>query len=332
MTRSFFAVILIFFLGSCAPLAPAEPSPTVTSPIPTETATLQPTETLPSPTSTDVPPTATPTTSPTSTDSPPTQTLLPTSIATHEIRDLRLTIIYDNTAYDDRLTPEWGFSILVEYGEHTVLFDTGGSRTFMDNLHILDLDPKSVEVVVLSHDHGDHIGGLLPFLEEAGQPPVYVPKQFSWSFKRTVSDRTEVIEVDAPMEIFPGIYSTGQVYGGRVHEQGLAIDLGDEIVVITGCAHPGVVQMTRQGCSAVQRSTGVDDKPIALVIGGFHMMDASQGQVEAVIADLRELGVTQVSPTHCTGEETIAMFADLLGDDYVPGGAGQVIIIPGDDG
>jgi TolB protein len=249
--------------------------------------------------------------------------------STADVNDLRLTIIYDNTAFDERLTPEWGFGILVKYGEHTILFDTGGSDTFMENMHILDINPRSIEAVVLSHEHGDHTGGLLGFLDEAEQPVVYVPKDFSWGFKRMVSARTELVEVTSAMEIFPDIYSTGQIFGGGIYEQGLAIDLGEEIVVITGCAHPGVVRMTRAGISAVQPGTDTAYKPVALVIGGFHLMNASRDEVEGIIENLSELGVKQVSPTHCTGDETIAVFSEILGNDYVPGGAGQIIEITG---
>jgi 7,8-dihydropterin-6-yl-methyl-4-(beta-D-ribofuranosyl)aminobenzene 5'-phosphate synthase len=246
-------------------------------------------------------------------------------------KDLRLTIIYDNTAFDNRLTPEWGFAVLVEFGDHTVLFDTGGSSTFMDNMHLLGIDPKIVGAVVLSHEHGDHTGGLHSFLSEADQPVVYLLEGFSRSFKRVVSARTEVVEVSSSMEIFPGIFTTGQIYGGGVYEQGLAIDLGNEIVVITGCAHPGVVRMTRRGRSAVQPGTNVEYKPIALVIGGFHLMGSSRNQVEAIIEDLRELGVKQVSPTHCTGDDVIEIFAQILGGDYIMGGAGRIITISAEE-
>jgi 7,8-dihydropterin-6-yl-methyl-4-(beta-D-ribofuranosyl)aminobenzene 5'-phosphate synthase len=86
--------------------------------------------------------------------------------------------------------------------------------------------------------------------------------------------------------------------------------------------------MTRRGRSAVQPGSGPDYKPVALVIGGFHMMGASRNQVESTIEELRELGVKQISPTHCTGDDVIAIFAELLGEDYIQVGAGKVITLP----
>ena len=74
---------------------------------------------------------------------------------------MKLTIVYDNNAFDPRLKTAWGFSALVEYDGHTLLFDTGGDApTLLENMDILEIDPAQIEKVVISHDHGDHTGGL----------------------------------------------------------------------------------------------------------------------------------------------------------------------------
>jgi 7,8-dihydropterin-6-yl-methyl-4-(beta-D-ribofuranosyl)aminobenzene 5'-phosphate synthase len=243
-------------------------------------------------------------------------------------KELRLTIIYDNTTVDERLTPEWGFGVLLEYGGHRILFDTGGSNIFLENMLTLGIDPMSIDAVILSHEHLDHIGGLHGFLSAANRPVVYLLERFARNVKNAIRSRTDVVEVSGSMEIVPGVYTTGQVSGGGLYEQALAIDLGEEIVVITGCAHPGVVTMTRRGRSAVPPGIDGEPKPVLLVVGGFHLMGESRNRVEAIIEDLRELGVMRVSPTHCTGEEAIAIFAEILGDDYLLGGAGTVIQLP----
>jgi len=132
-----------------------------------------------------------------------------------------------------------------------------------------------------------------------------------------VRARTDLVEVSDPLEILPGVHSTGQL-SGRVIEQGLIVETSEGIVVITGCAHPGVVKMVR-------RAKEVVEDEVALVIGGFHLGESSQSQIRRIIAYFRELGVKQVCPVHCTGERAIAMFADDYGDDYVEGGVGRVI-------
>jgi 7,8-dihydropterin-6-yl-methyl-4-(beta-D-ribofuranosyl)aminobenzene 5'-phosphate synthase len=244
------------------------------------------------------------------------------------IDDLRITIIYDNYLQDERLPSEWGFAALVEYQDYVLLFDTGGTDTLMENMHVLDIDPRRIQAVVLSHAHGDHIGGLYSFLAEANQPPVYLLPSFPNDFKDNVADLTEVIEVSDPTEIFPNIFSTGQV-SGEVKEQGLAIRTNQGTVIITGCAHPGITRMVRRGRSAVQPGSDVDYDPIALVIGGFHLISSSPGQIEGIIADLESLNVQQISPTHCTGDAAIAMFEEAFNEGFIAGGAGKVITLGG---
>jgi 7,8-dihydropterin-6-yl-methyl-4-(beta-D-ribofuranosyl)aminobenzene 5'-phosphate synthase len=72
----------------------------------------------------------------------------------------------------------------------------------------------------------------------------------------------------------------------------------------------------------------VQDAPVALVVGGFHLGGASRAQIERVIADLLSLNVQQVCPTHCTGDVAIAMFAEAFGEGFIPGGAGKIITLP----
>ncbi|MEA3439960.1 MAG: MBL fold metallo-hydrolase [Chloroflexota bacterium] len=247
---------------------------------------------------------------------------------TAELPNLRITIIYDNYLYDERLTQGWGFSALVEYGDHVLLFDTGGSgETLLNNMELLGIEPKMIETVVISHEHGDHTGGLISLLEVTNRPTVYMLASSSAALKNRVASFTDVIEVTESIEIIPGIYSTGKVIS-TPPEQGLAIQTESGIVIITGCAHPGISRMVHRGRSAVQPGSEVVYGPVALVIGGYHMAHASSDQVERVIADLRSLGVVKVCPTHCTGDTAIAMFAEAFGDDYIQGGAGQVINIP----
>jgi 7,8-dihydropterin-6-yl-methyl-4-(beta-D-ribofuranosyl)aminobenzene 5'-phosphate synthase len=74
---------------------------------------------------------------------------------------LTITIVYDNNEYDERLKTAWGFSCLVERGELSLLFDTGGDApTLLSNMEVLELDPRDIDTVVLSHIHSDHVGGL----------------------------------------------------------------------------------------------------------------------------------------------------------------------------
>ncbi|MFL7793408.1 MAG: MBL fold metallo-hydrolase [Anaerolineae bacterium] len=232
------------------------------------------------------------------------------------------TILYDNNAYDPALQTDWGFACMVETAKATVLFDTGGNGTIlMDNMAALGFDPHAIDAVVLSHAHGDHTGGLAKLLDTGARPVVYVPAAFPASFKTDVRARTDLVEVTDSIEILPGIYTSGEVGSGIV-EQALVVETGEGVVVITGCAHPGVVQMVR-------RSKEAAGGEVALVMGGFHLGSASRNRIETIIADLRDLGVQRVAPCHCTGDVARQMFADAFGADCTLAGVGQVFVVEG---
>jgi len=250
----------------------------------------------------------------------PTATSTPAPTPTEEASTVTLTVVYDNNPYDPALQTGWGFACWVEAPQGVVLFDTGGDGpTLLGNLARLGLDPASVDVVVLSHIHGDHTGGLGGLLDAGARPTVYVPSAFPGAFKEAVRARTALVEVTGPMEILPGIYTTGPV-GSSIVEQALAVETGEGLVVVTGCAHPGVAEMVRRA----KEATG---EGVALVMGGFHLGGASRSQVGAVIDDLRSLGVRRVAPCHCTGDLARRMFAETFGADFFPAGVGWTIAL-----
>jgi 7,8-dihydropterin-6-yl-methyl-4-(beta-D-ribofuranosyl)aminobenzene 5'-phosphate synthase len=230
---------------------------------------------------------------------------------------MKIIIIYDNKTLEPNLTSGWGFSCLV--GDD-LLFDTGGDgRTLLSNMTKMGIDPAGIRTVVLSHAHGDHTGGLGALLGTGVRPTVYVPRSFPARFKADVRSLTTLVEVHGPVEIRPGIHTTGEVGRGLV-EQALAVETGDGLVVVTGCAHPGVVEMARRARESVGGK-------VYLVMGGFHLGGTSQRRVKAIIADFRQLGVQRVAPCHCTGDRAIGTFAEEYGGDFVEAGVGLVLDI-----
>lgn len=226
-----------------------------------------------------------------------------------------LTIVYDNNAYDTRLRTEWGFACWVQYGDTVLLFDTGGDGSILlDNLQALGLDPQEIDVVVLSHIHGDHTGGMESLLATGVRPDVYVPSTFPTQYKNELRESVTVHEVSGSQEILPGIYSTGKM-GLNIPEQGLVLETSCGLVVVTGCAHPGIVDM-------VSRAKEVGQGDLYLVVGGFHLGDTSPAAVRQICGAFRELGVQTVAPSHCTGEEATGIFASEFGDDYLSAGVG----------
>lgn len=235
---------------------------------------------------------------------------------------LLITIVYDNFSVDDQLTSAWGFSALVEYRQHTLLFDTGGDGTvLMENLRLLGIDPRRIEAVVLSHPHSDHTGGLNSLLDYGVRPVVYIPSSFPESFIKQVSDQTEVIEVSPGQMITEGVFTTGAM-GQDIVEQALVIQAEEGLVIITGCAHPGIV-------SIVEKVQYLFSEPIDLVMGGFHLRGASQEDIDFIVSEFQRLKVGRVAPSHCTGEKAIASFVSQYGDNCLQAGVGKVIRING---
>jgi len=235
--------------------------------------------------------------------------------------DFKLTIVFDNTTTNPQSTEGWGFAAVVDYGDHRLLFDTGASGSvLLDNLRLVDVDPATIEAVILSHQHDDHTGGLMALLNTGIRPTVYAPASFTDSFKRSVRERTELVEVSDALEILPGVHTTRPI--GSTVEEALVVETGDGAVVITGCAHPGLVEIVRE-------AQAVTSSPIAMVIGGFHLGSASESQVLSIIAELRQLGVQKVMPCHCTGDAAMALFRSEYGEDFVEGGVGRVVAMSG---
>ncbi len=311
------ALLLVGLVGACR----AGASRPVT-PVPTAEERETPTDTTTPPaTATSRPPTpVTETAVPRLTETPrPTQVSMPSPTRVKEVTPVTFTIVYDNNRYADieteALRTSWGFACWITTEETTVLFDTGGDGvTLLQNLQEMDLDPLAVDAVVLSHAHGDHTGGLSALLGTGSRPTVYVPASFSSTFKEGVRAQTDLVEVTAPMTVAPGIHTTGEVGTGLI-EQALAVETDEGLVVVTGCAHPGVDTMVRRAHEHL-------DGQIALVMGGFHLGGASRRRVEGIVADFQDLGVQGVAPCHCTGDAARRQFKDAFGEDCVLAGVG----------
>lgn len=171
---------------------------------------------------------------------------------------MELKVLYDNEAKDG-FKRGWGFSCLVG---NWLLFDTGSDvNTLLFNMHKFGMDPKSIKKVVLSNEHGDHVGGIqiLGILDEV---EVFVPRSFSGQFKKRLASypNADLTEVDGAGEISNGFFTTGEL-GSSIKEQSLIVETNDVLTVITGCSHPGLEKVL-EAASKFGNIYGV--------AGGFH--------------------------------------------------------------
>ena len=240
--------------------------------------------------------------------------------------EIVFTVLYDNVATREGLKPAHGFSCLIDHPHGTILFDTGGdTQILLENMAALGKDPAAVDTIVISHPHWDHAGGLFGFLHAVNTSPRVVlplekPENGEFIGHTELLGGKVVLAVE-PTEIAPGIRTTGRLDAPTGEkdrrEHGLVFDTAEGPVVLTGCAHPGIENITQR---AVELCPG---EP-ALVMGGFHLRDAKDPEVAGVIGTLRKLGVRRLGTSHCTGRQVTA-FRNEWGGEFVEFGAGSVV-------
>jgi len=239
-----------------------------------------------------------------------------------EAPSLRLTVIFNNVPFDTGLRTSWGFSCLIEGIEQTILFDTGGEGSILlGNMKRMNIDPMAVDMVFLSHIHADHTGGLEALLKQNPHVTVWLPECFPDSFKEAIkSYGANVKSVRKPTRLLNGVHSSGEL-GDSIKEQALILETSNGLVIITGCAHPGIVNVVRKAKELFKAE-------VYLVMGGFHLAGMGNARIREIIRMLKEIGVKKVAPSHCTGENAITFFREAWGDNFLEGGVGAIIELP----
>lgn len=251
-----------------------------------------------------------------------------------------VTTLVENSVNLRGLLAEHGLAFHIQAGRRSLLFDTGQSGLLVENARKLQVPLEQVEAIALSHGHNDHTGGIdaacktAPkarlFLHPAALSPKFVrnpdgtsrPIGMNRASARILQRREKaVVWTTKPTEVLGGIFVTGEIprqtafedTGGRffldapctrpdplVDDQALFFDTPDGLVVLSGCAHAGIVNTLRYIRSIT------DHRPIAAVLGGMHLLAASPERIERTIEALRRWEVKQLAPAHCTGMPALA--------------------------
>ncbi|MFP3859780.1 MAG: MBL fold metallo-hydrolase [Bacteroidales bacterium] len=233
-----------------------------------------------------------------------------------QVKEIIIISVYDNYKVKPGLKTAWGFASLIKTPEEQILFDTGGNADILlSNMKKLKIDPESIDKVFISHKHGDHVGGLKGFLEQNNNVTVYIPGSFPNSIKKIIIKQgADYTKISGPQKIAESVYSTGELTG-PLTEQSLIIKTRKGIVVITGCAHPGIVRIVGKAKEIMN-----SDK-IFLVSGGFHRPNLS------TVRKFRKMKVQKAAPSHCTGDKVRKAFKEEYGEDFIEYGVGKQIII-----
>lgn len=210
---------------------------------------------------------------------------------------IKIQIIYDNTSTKDALQADWGFAALIQAYDKTMLYDSGGNgKILLNNMRQLNIDPKDISDVFISHCHFDHIGGLSHFLNENSAVTLHAPTSF-----RGVRYANDVIYYDKPQQIFKHFYTSGEL---ESIEQSLAIETDKGLLVIVGCSHP-LMNKIFGALSPFGKIYGI--------IGGLHGFNDF-----GLFKDLQ-----LICPTHCTQHKK--EIKQIYSEQYIEGGAGKVI-------
>lgn len=235
---------------------------------------------------------------------------------------VKITVVYDNNPMIENLLTDWGFSCLIEVENTRILFDTGNTGDIlMSNMEKLGIDPQSIDIVFLSHFHHDHTGGLDEFLKINSDVKIYYPKSFPlqivYKIKYFVA---ESFPVSSSVEISHNIFSLGEMEG-EIPEQSLVIRSTKGLIVISGCAHPGIINILEKAKSVFQGEN------IYLALGGFHLYRSNEQKIENIIRNFSDMGIISVAPLHCTGNMARRLFQKVFNINYIEMGVGKIIKI-----
>ena len=230
---------------------------------------------------------------------------------------MNITVLFDNYPYKEGLETGWGFSCLIKGLEKTILFDTGADgKVLLSNMGKLEIEPKSIDTIFLSHEHWDHTGGLITLLNKHSDYSIYLPKSFSTGFKSSVRGYgAKMVDVGESVAVCKDAYSIGEM-GVSLKEQSLILKTAHGLIGITGCAHPGIVNILR-------KIKQIFTEEIYLIMGGFHLGGYSDGDLKEIVKEFKAMGVMKTAPSHCSGNRCLKLFKEEYGDNFVELGVGR---------
>ncbi|MFA6079223.1 MAG: MBL fold metallo-hydrolase [Candidatus Omnitrophota bacterium] len=236
---------------------------------------------------------------------------------------MRLTVLAEGSTKWQRFVKHWGLSILIG---KDIIFDTFGKPNYaLEQMKRLKVDLQSIKHIVISHDDWDHVGGLQKILEARPGAAAYICPHFKTDIKEMIRGcGANAFETRGLTGISDSCYLSGELKGKRrdsdIAEQYMAIRIDDGIAVVTGCAHPGIVEI-------VQHANSMFKSNVRVLIGGFHLKDHSEEDARGIVLKLKALGIRRVAPFHCTGRNAQNLFKKEFGDECVIPEEGQAIDI-----
>jgi 7,8-dihydropterin-6-yl-methyl-4-(beta-D-ribofuranosyl)aminobenzene 5'-phosphate synthase len=237
-------------------------------------------------------------------------------ITTSKSDSLRIVITFNNSSAESNLKAGPGFSAWIEFKGKVVVFDAGSDYlTLLENLQKLNLDFMKVTDIFISHNHWDHVYGLPGIAGVKNfQVNTFIPKSSVEAIRQQVP-RIQYTAIDEFKELYPGIWSTGEMYSEflntTIAEQSLILETEDGLAVISGCSHAGIETLINRV------NAKFPGKTIKLLLGGFHLEKKTPTEIENISGYLKKSGVKTIAPSHCTGDAAIGCFKNDWGDNFI---------------
>lgn len=277
------------------------------------------------------------------------------------IRDLRITVLVENTVRRPDLLAEHGWALWIEADGRRIIFDTGQGKVLCENARHLDIPLDATDKVVISHGHFDHTGGLQDVLSAAGKTDLYLhPAALEQKYHREKTPPHRAIGIPGPdeqtlrrqtqsltwtrepTELIEGVHVTGEIprrsdfedTGGPFYrdssctkpdplpdDQALYIETTAGLVVVLGCAHAGIVNTLDYIADLTDRA------PVYAVLGGMHLVSATRQRLEATVDALKHYAVQKVGTAHCTGMRATTYLWQQLSGECFESSVGSVFTI-----
>jgi 7,8-dihydropterin-6-yl-methyl-4-(beta-D-ribofuranosyl)aminobenzene 5'-phosphate synthase len=222
----------------------------------------------------------------------------------------------------ERFIRRWGVSFLID---EDILFDTfGDPGVLLNNIRRFNIDTGKIKHIVLSHDDWDHISGLWYLIDNRKDITVYICPGFKQVIKdRIASFGARLVEVEPFAAIKENVFTSGQMpascAGGSIFEQALIVKFLKSLTIITGCAHPGIINII----DTVKKHFLKEQ--VYFILGGLHLKDNSETVNLNIIEKIREIGVRKIAPMHCTGKSATKMMRGIFGYGFVQAKEGDTI-------
>lgn len=272
---------------------------------------------------------------------------------------MKIINLIEDTKGNENCLYEHGFSVYIETKKHKLLVDTGATDAFIKNAGVLGVDLTKVDTVIISHGHYDHTGGLLSFSDINPNAKIYIQESAKGAFynyrnqeekyigmDERIFNLSQVTFLESDLKIDDELFLFTDVTGRKLwpkgneilkkkvgrefiqddfcHEQYLVVTEGDEKVLVSGCAHNGILNI-------LEKYKEIYHALPTRVISGFHMMKKNDYTKEDTEMIKETACILSDTPTiyysgHCTGEYPLKLLKNVLKEKIVEIHSGERIL------